>query len=281
MSDSSSSEESSSSTVDSQEILNQYENFHIEMPYQIGIGKIYDPYLIESEKEKEYFAKEYELKATGVGNRVFPKDIISKCKALGELSYDPMNIDNWSEKYMGLDPAFYGSHFGVCICEVVNGDLRVLYAEEFYRKDTQAIIDKILDLRIKYRNIKNIFIDASQSEFIMDIKMYFDNQGYEYPDSYNEKIREWERIMNKEPWEMGMYIVPVAFNKRIELTQRLKKTMENGNYHIHPTHFEKLLLAYDTAVSKNLDVNDIDKEHTEYNDILDSQLCLFRRIKPI
>lgn len=262
------------------ELLKQYKPFHLEFPYEIGLGKIYDPILIESEKDKDYFNKEYRLHFTGVGNRIFPKDIVELSKMKG-LEYDPTKYSMYSDKYMGIDPAFYGSHFGIVICEVVNGDLRVLYAEEFYRKDTQAIIDKILDLRIKYRNIKNIFIDASQSEFIMDIKMYFDNQGYEYPDSYNEKIREWERIMNKEPWEMGMYIVPVAFNKRIELTQRLKKTMENGNYHIHPNHFEKLLLAYDTAVSKNLDVNDIDKEHTEYNDILDSQLCLFRRIKPI
>lgn len=266
--------------TETQEILRQYENYHLEMPYQIGIGKIYDAYLIESEKTKEYFAKEYELKATGVGNRVFPRDLIAKVTSLGEGGYDPNTVDAFSPKYLGLDPAFYGSRFGVVIGEVVNGNIRILYAEEFHRKDTQTMIDKILDLRIKYRNIQSILIDASASEFIMDIKMYFDTQGYEYPDLYNEKIREWQRIMQKEPWEMGMYIVPVAFNRRIEYTQRLKKSMEQGNYWVHPS-FEKLILSFETAVSKEDDVNDIDKDHTEYNDILDAALSLFRRLKPI
>ena len=273
-------EQESETIVDSENLLDQYDNYHLEYPYQIGIGKIYDAYLIEQEKGKDYFAKEYELKATGVGNRVFSKDVIEHCKELGMQGYDPTKIEYWTEKYLMCDPAFYGSHFGIVICEIVSGNIRVLYADDFHRKDTQSIIDKILDLRVVYRNIKNILIDASQSEFIMDLKMYFDNQGYEYPDSYNEKIREWQRVMDKEPWEMGMYVIPVPFNRRVELTQRLKKTMENGNYFIHPS-FDKLLLAYDTAVSKNMDVNDIDKEHTENNDILDAQLCLFRKIKPI
>jgi len=262
-----------------EEILNQYENYHVEMPYQIGIGKIYDVYLIESEKSKDYFAKEYELKATGVGNRVFSKEILEKCKMLGQI-HNLSAVDHYSQKYLMCDPAFYGSRFGIVINEIKDGDIHVLFAEDFHRKDTQTMIDKILDLRIKYRNIQNILIDASQSEFIMDLKIYFDNQGYEYPDSYNEKIREWKMVMNKEPWEMGMYVIPCPFNRRVEYTQRLKKSMENGNYHIHPS-FDKLLLAYDTAVSKNLDTNDIDKEHVEYNDILDAQLALFRRIKPI
>ena len=264
---------------DPSEVLKQYDNYHIEMPYQVGIGKIYDAYLIEAEKSKDYFAKEYELKATGVGNRVFSKDLIAKVLDLGN-GYDPQNIDMYSPKYLCCDPAFYGSRFGILICEIVNGNIRVLYAEDFHRKDTQSMIDKILDLRVVYRNVKNIIVDASASEFIMDIKMYFDNQGYEYPDSYNEKIKEWQRVMKKEPWEMGMYVIPAAFNRRVEYTQRLKKSMENGNYWLHPS-FDKLTLAFDTAVSKEDDVNDIDKEHTEYNDILDAQLALFRRLKPI
>jgi len=262
------------------EILNKYKNYHMEMPYQIGLGKIYDPIRVWAEKERDYFAKEYELKATGVGNRVFSRELLEKCKRLGELGYNPSHIDPFSEKYLMCDPGFQGSHFGVVIVEVVDGIIRVLYAEEFFRKDGQAMIDKILDLRVIYRNIKNILVDASQSQFIMDIKMYFDNNSEEYPREFNEKIREWQRVMGREPWEMGMYIIPCPFNKRIELTQRLKKAMETGIFWVHPS-FDKLIISFDTSVSKSLDVNDIDKEHVEYNDILDALLALFRRIKVI
>jgi hypothetical protein len=264
------------------ELLKQYNNYHLEMPYQIGIGKIYDPILIQSQKNEQYFAKEYELKATGVGNRVFDPNILKKCIELGK-QYDPNKIDVFTTKYMGCDPGWRGSKFGVVIVEVVDGNIRVLLADHYERKNTQYMIDKLLDLRVIYRNIQNIFVDVSQSEFIVDLKGYFESMGNEYTDNYTEKIREWgHKDFNRKPWEMGMYIVPSAFGSggSIRYTQRLKKAMANGNYWIHPS-FDKLILAYDTAVQKNLDENDVDKDHTENNDILDAQKTIFERLKPI
>lgn len=276
MSSTGSSSSSSDDIPSPDDILKQYQNFHIEMPYQVGIGKIYDPYLIEAQKSEDYFKKEYELKATGVGSRVFKENDLQRSIALGE-QYDPDKIDVFSEKYLCCDPAFYGSKFGIVICELVDGNIRVLFAEHFERPNTQKIIDIILEMRGKYRNIKNILIDASQVEFIIDLKYYFESLGNEYANSYNEKIREWKKF-DKEPWEMGMYIIPVPFNKRVELTQRLKRAMTLGNYWIN-SKFDKLLLAYETAIQKDNDENDIDKDNTENNDILDAQLCLFRKLK--
>jgi hypothetical protein len=263
--------------------LKQYDNFHIEMPYQIGIGKIYDPILIESQRKEPYFAKEYELKATGVGNRVFPHELLQHCIQLGK-QYDPNKVSYFTPKYMGCDPAWRSSKFGIVINEVdIDGNIRVLFADHFERKNTQFMIDKILDLRIKYRNIQNIFIDVSQSEFIVDLKGYFESMGYEYTDTYTQKIREWaHKDIDRRPWEMGMYVIPATFGSggSIRFTQRLKKAMSNGNYWLNE-QFDKLILAYDTAVQKELDENDIDKDHTENNDILDAQKCIFERLRPI
>jgi len=263
-----------------QEDLSQYNPTHIEMPFHVGVGKIYDAELIFEEMKKDYFAKEYRLQVTGVGNRVFDREVIQHCTELGTL-YNPDNPSWYTEKYLQCDPAFYGSNFGVVVNEIVDGNIRVLFAEEYHRPTTQAMIDKILELRIKFRNIKNILIDASQSEFLVDIKEYFDNTSMEYPRNYNEKIKEWAKF-GRKPWEMGMFVIPVPFNLRVDYTKRLKKAMTNENYWINPT-FDKLITCYDTAVSKPdaSDVHEIDKEHLEYNDILDAQLALFYKFKPV
>lgn len=260
--------------------LSTYNPYHIEHSWECGVGKIYDAELIWQEKDKDYFDKEYRLKVTGVGNRVFDQAIIQHCVELGNL-YDPENVSMFTEKYLMCDPAFYGSNFGIVVNELVDGNIRVLYAEEFHRPSTQAMIDKILELRVKYRNIKNILIDAAVSEFIVDIKEYFDNTGCEYPHNYNEKIKEWEKE-GRTPWNQGMFILPVPFNKRVQYTQRLKKAMLNENYWIN-RRFDKLTTCFDTAVARPeaSDIHDVDKEHLEFSDVFDAQLALFHRLKPI
>jgi hypothetical protein len=249
------------------------------MPYQIGIGKIYDPELLYKQKNEPYFKKEFELAFTGIGNRVFSDSIILQSVDLG-AGYLNEPISPYTEKYIMCDPAFYGSKFGVVVNEIVEGNIRVLFADDFHRKDTQTMIDKIFDLRAKFRNVKNIFIDASATEFIVDIKQYFENTGYEYPEQYNEKIREWWTVYKKKPWEMNMYVIPVPFNKRVEYTQRLHKAMSSGVYWINES-FDKLIMAYETATAEEDNQYDADKEHMENSDVFDAQLCLFHRFKPL
>jgi hypothetical protein len=81
---------------------------------------------------------------------------------------------------------------------------------------------------------------------------------------------------------MGMYVVPSNFGAggKIRYTQRLKKSMSSGNYWINES-FDKLLTAYETATAKDEDENDYDKQHCENNDILDAQLTIFTRLKPL
>lgn len=259
-----------------------YKAFYCEMPWQVGLGKIYDPVLLYEQKQEDYFKKEFELKFTGIGQRVFSDSIILQSVDSGS-SYLNQTISPYSEKYIGLDPAFAESNFGVVVNELHDGNIRVLYSEEFERKNTQVMIDKILELRARFRNVKNIFVDASQSEFIVDIKSYFDNTGYEYPESYMEKIREWWHLYKKQPWEMGMYIIPVSFGSgnRIKYIQRLHKAMSNNNYWINES-FDKLLTSFETAVCKEQsDIFDVDKQHQEFNDVFDAQIALFYYFKPL
>lgn len=251
------------------------------MPWQCGVGKIYDPELLYSQKQDDYFKKEYELKFTGIGNRVFKDELLLQCVDLG-ATYLNTPTSLYTEKLIGCDPGWRGSKFGIVVVELVDGNIRVLFADHFERKNTQVMIDKILELRAQFRNVKNIFIDISQSEFIVDLKTAFENLGYEYPENYTERIREWWRDYKKQPWEMGMYVIPSNFGAggKIQYTQRLKKAMSNGNYWIHES-FDKLLLAYETSVSKEDDENNIDKDHQENSDICDAQLTIFRKLKPL
>jgi hypothetical protein len=208
---------------------------------------------------------------------------------LGDL-YNPDEINIHSPKYMGADPGFVTSKFGVVLNEYVPDDmvLRVVFADHFTKKHSGYMIDKMLELRRDFRNVKNIMIDASQAEFIIDFKRIFESNKDEYPYDYQSKILEWKLVNHKEPWQMGMYVIPVAFGggnqrsgigtKSSAMTYRLKQMMAEGYYHINKK-FNDLIIAFESAVSKSGDENEIDKHHTSNNDILDAQKVIMKRVR--
>jgi len=156
----------------------------LELPYQLGVGKIYDPELIEQEKLQPYFPREYELKkAFGIGD-LFLESTIQKCL---DIRYDPDAIVSMSPKAIGLDPSYGSSKFGICVCQFVDGRIQVVYAKEFDRPEPQEMERTVLDIIRQHglfvNNATNgqILIDGANIAFAKYLKTML-NERTDYED---------------------------------------------------------------------------------------------------
>lgn len=119
----------------------------IELPYQVGVGKIYDPKLLESEKAQPYFPREYELKkAIGLGN-ILNEYQIQQCL---DIKYDPDRINPMSPKVISIDPGYGSSKFAICVSQFADGRIQIVYAKEFERPEPTLMERLILDLARDY-----------------------------------------------------------------------------------------------------------------------------------
>ena len=156
----------------------------IELPYELGVNKIYDPELIEQEKLQPYFPREYQLKKHfGIGN-VLLETAIQKCQ---DIRYDPDHIVSMSPKVLGIDPAFGSSKFAIVVTQFTDSRIQVLYAKEFDRPEPTEMERLVLNLTREYglfnSNQSNgqIIVDAANINFIKYIKMML-NERTDYDD---------------------------------------------------------------------------------------------------
>jgi hypothetical protein len=84
------------------------------LDYTYGLGKIYTPEEIDKAKASPSFEREYNLKYLGlIGNVFHTKDIEAAIQK--GTQYSPDQINDFSQKSMGIDPAFGSSAFGIVI----------------------------------------------------------------------------------------------------------------------------------------------------------------------
>lgn len=163
----------------------------IELPYTVGLGKIYDTQLIETEKSQPYFPREYELKkGYGVGN-ILNEYQIQQCM---DTEYDVDRIVAMSPKVIGIDPGFGSSKFAICVSQFVDGRIQILYANEFDRPEPTTMERLTLDLTRDYNLFSmgqqqngQVIIDGANISFIKYLKtMLGEYTQYEEldPDDY-------------------------------------------------------------------------------------------------
>jgi hypothetical protein len=169
----------------------------ILMDYTYGLDKIYTREEIEKAKISPSFEREYNLKYLGgIGNVFHTKDIDAAIEK-GKL-YDPETPNTYSQKCMGIDPAYGSSSFGIVVTQFVDGQIQVLQAEEYKRPDFNEMLQKVWDLLVKH-SVQKVLIDGANPSFIKSLKI----QWGERPDYENEK---------KELYAY-MRVVPVSFSK--------------------------------------------------------------------
>jgi hypothetical protein len=92
--------------------------FKLRLPYQLGVGKIYDPKEIKKRKNDVEFKREFELQYLGrIGNILTPQQV-DHCIDLGqEYSIDKIPISLYTLKSVGIDPGFSSSGTGIVVLE--------------------------------------------------------------------------------------------------------------------------------------------------------------------
>ena len=150
------------------------------------------------------------------------------------------------------------SSFGIVVTHFVDGLIRVAYADEHTRSDHNEMLELVWELIQKY-NVTKVLVDASAPSFIRALKLEWgERSDYE---NVEKELRDYMRVE------------PVAF--RVEhksLLYHTKFLLENKYIQIHPTMFDKLIIALRSSWAKD---GVLDKEVTSHHDIIDAfRLCL-------
>jgi hypothetical protein len=223
----------------------------ILMDYTYGLGKIYTEEEIDKAKSSPSFEREYNLQYLGgIGNVFHTKDIDAAIEK-GKL-YDLTTSNAYSQKCMGIDPAYGSSSFGIVVVQFVDGQLRIMHAEEYKRPDFNEMLQKVWDLLVKY-SVQKVMTDGANPSFIKSLKI----QWGERPDYENVK---------KEHYQY-MKVEPVSFAKEHKaMLGHCKLLLEQGYIAINPL-FDRLITSLRTAVAEE---NILDKESSSYLDIFDA-----------
>ena len=88
----------------------------IKLNYRYGLDKIYSIKDIERAKQCPSFDREYDLKYLGKVGNLYSQLSIQNAIERGK-NYDPDSINQLSEKYMSIDPAFSSSKFAILVAE--------------------------------------------------------------------------------------------------------------------------------------------------------------------
>jgi hypothetical protein len=173
-----------------------------EYPVLLAVeaGLITEEFL-EGEKQRNGldFDRLYNCSFAATGGNVFDLQEIDNCIT---DTYDPDNpefVHNMNyPKSMGIDPGYRTSKAGIVILQMRNGAVEVLDATQLVQKPNSYLVDYVYDQMLRF-SIENVYVDASASSFISDIK---------------DKINETAYVMMKEVMDnpqISERIVPVPF----------------------------------------------------------------------
>jgi hypothetical protein len=229
----------------------------ILLDYSRGLGNIYSVTEINRAKCSPSFEREYNLRYSGtIGNVFHIKDIED---SITVYDTEAEFINEYSPKSMGIDCGFGSSPFGIVVTRLVDGNIQVIFADEFVRPDYNEMLFKVLHLRSRY-HVQKIFVDGANPEFIRSLKGEISERRD--PTLYIQRAKKYGR-----PVENYMNIIPVPFvSEHKAMITRCKMILEKGLLKVHP-RFEKLIIALRTAIEED---GVLDKESTSYHDIFDA-----------
>jgi hypothetical protein len=231
------------------------------LDYTYGLGKIYTQEEIDKAKASPSFEREYNLKYLGlIGNVFHTKDIEAAIQK--GTQYSPSEINDYSQKSMGIDPAFGSSAFGIVITQRADNQIQIMHAEEYQRPDFNQMLSTVWYLFRRFGKINKIYIDGSNPSFIRALKIQIGED-----EEYEEIIKEAKS--RKRNYEFSMDIVPVSFaaeHKSMLGNCKMLLEREGGYIAINPK-FDKLITSLRTAVEND---GVLDKEATSYDDVFDA-----------
>jgi hypothetical protein len=260
-----------------------YQRFKLD--YTFGLNKIYSLEEIEKQKQSPSFAREYDLQYLGlIGNTFHTRDI-DRAVEQGR-HYNPNRIIVEANKVLGIDPGWGSSAFGLVLLQVADGQIQVMFADEFDRPRYEDMASKVIDMirGLNRRNIDQeyldsckIYVDAANPEFITTLKREVgESSDWEY-------IQEKTLYCKKHNLDLARYmtVVPVPFSVNgKDMIMHTKELLEHERplIAINPK-FEKLITSLRTAISD--DLGKLDKEQTSYHNVLDAFRLALKGIKMV
>lgn len=244
----------------------KYDYFFLSLDYKWGVGKIYDPVMIEKEKDKRYFRREFELRYEFGSGNLLDDDAIQRCIT---DQYNPRSAILGAFRYYGIDP---GLHLGSAIGQFHDGILYMMHADEDDNITYESAIDKIFDHAYEFGTINKFGIDASQAQFVSSLK---DRYGEKYQKEEIEAQLAYCKEMKIEPWRiMDMVPIPPNIWQKV-LAFRVKDWIEDprGLVKIHPS-MTKLISSLQTAYIDESN-GKLDKDRTEHTHVFDGFRNIF------
>jgi hypothetical protein len=172
----------------------------IFLDYTYGIGKIYTAEEIEKAKTSPSFEREYNLKYLGrIGNVFHTKDIEAAIEKRRKYNPEVFNPSSYyfTEKSMGIDPAYGSSAFGIVVTQWIDNHIQILHAEEYHRPDYNEMLSTVYSLMSKY-NVDKVYIDGANPSFIRSLKL----QIGEDPD-YDKVIARYRSEKLGDSWSQN------------------------------------------------------------------------------
>lgn len=198
--------------------------FHVkQLPVDLAIAEG----VVSKEQIEEYkamFGREYpalfEAEFIAVGGNLFDIKDVERCEVLGR-KVDWLNPNIMAEKSMGVDPGFGSSNTGIVVTQAANGQVEVIYAQEFKNSTHTRMLQHCWELGSRY-GVKKIFVDASTTSFVRDLKAMFGER-----EDFEEQMKTAKRM--KLPYSRFMKVVPTSFAKHgDEMLSGLCKLVEAG-----------------------------------------------------
>jgi hypothetical protein len=253
------------------------------LDYTYGLNKIYTKEEIEKQMQSPSFKREYDLQYLGLIGNTFHQRDIDRAVELGR-KYNPNRIIVEAQKVMGIDPGWGSSAFGLVLLQVADGQIQVMFADEFERPRYEDVSTKVVDLirGLNRRNVDQeyldsckIYVDAANPEFISTLKREVgETTRWDY-------IQERQQYCKKHNLDLARYmtVIPIPFNQEgknmIMHTKELLE-FETPLVAINPK-MDKLITSLRTAISD--DLGKLSKEDTSYHNVLDAFRLALKGIK--
>jgi hypothetical protein len=179
---------------------------------------------------------------------------------------DAVELVPKTQHYIGADPEFGSSKFGIVMVCIIDDKLCVLETIELDRQDFNYCVNKVSEIMYKHNlstDNTRIFVESSAPAVITAIKSKLNEQT-----DYLEVIARRKKNHIRDP----MYdttVIPVTFTtaEKKSMLLNLKELIDSNVIAIDLDRHQQLILALRTAPATDMILN---KETTEIDDLLDA-----------
>jgi len=236
--------------------------FKLRLPYELGVGTIYNNEEINKAKNQVEFEREFNLKFLGKVGNIFTSSQIDQCIELGkEFDTTKIPVSLYTLKSVGIDPGFSSSSTGIVVLEHIKVDndnrhvIRVIQCELIEKGDPNQIVELCWNIWKRHNYMNTVyFIDGSNRAMVNLLKI-----------RYQESLA-WENIPDFGH-NSSIKIRPVNFaSSHKDMLSNLHAVVSKG-YLAIPSKFDKLITSLRTAFATELS---LDKKVTSYDDLIDS-----------